>query len=119
MRNYDFQPQALVLVRQTQIEKSLNRKMKPRYDGPFIVVSRNKGGAYILCELDGTVFDRPVAAFRLLPYFARRQLQVPDRFFDITPERLKEMRESKSQGDDDEEQDEDTGDGQQEADEDD
>ena len=102
MRDFDFKPEALVLVRQTQIEKSLNRKMKPRYDGPFIVVSRNKGGAYILCELDGTVFDRPVAAFRLLPYFARQQLKVPPQFYDITPERLREMKNSKSQGDDDE-----------------
>ena len=55
-------------MRNTAIEKSLNKKMKARYLGPYVVVSRNKGGAYIIAELNGAVFDRPVAAFRLLPY---------------------------------------------------
>ncbi|KAH7916899.1 hypothetical protein BV22DRAFT_1027266, partial [Leucogyrophana mollusca] len=58
-----FDPGDLVLVRHTAIEKSLNRKMRPRYLGPVIVLSRNRGGAYILAKLDGSVFDRPTAAF--------------------------------------------------------
>ena len=37
-----------------------------------VVVSRNRGGAYIVAELDGAVFDRPIAAFRLIPYLARK-----------------------------------------------
>jgi hypothetical protein len=48
----------------TQIEKSLNKKMHARYIGPLIVVSRNYGGAYILAELDGTVLL--VSAVRVL-----------------------------------------------------
>ena len=39
-----------------------------------VVVSRNRGGAYIVAELDGAVFDRPIAAFRLIPYLARQNL---------------------------------------------
>jgi len=35
--------------------------MRPRYSGPVVVISRNRGGAYVLCELNGSVFDRPVA----------------------------------------------------------
>jgi hypothetical protein len=63
IRDFDFKCGDLVLVRNTAIEKSLNRKMRARYLGPLVVVSRNKGGAYIISELNGSVFDRPVAAF--------------------------------------------------------
>jgi len=60
----DFKLGDLVLVRNTAIEKALNRKIARTILGPLIVLSRNKGGAYVRCELDGSVFDRPVAAFR-------------------------------------------------------
>jgi hypothetical protein len=50
----------------TQIKKSLNKKMCTRYIGPLIVISRNYGSAYILSELDGTVLHHPIAAFHLL-----------------------------------------------------
>ena len=63
IQNFDFKLGDLVLVQNMAIEKALNRKMRARYLGPCIVVSRNKGGAYIIAELDGSVFDRPIAAF--------------------------------------------------------
>lgn len=34
IRDFDFQPGSLVLMRNTAIEKSLSRKMRPRYTGP-------------------------------------------------------------------------------------
>ena len=74
VHDFDFQHGNLVLVRNTTIEKALNRKMRPRYFGPMIVVTRNRGGAYILCDLDGTVAHSPIAAFRLVPYFPRREI---------------------------------------------
>ena len=96
IRDFDFRQGDLVLVRNTAIEKALNRKMRPRYIGPLVVISRNKGGAYIICELNGSVFDRPVAAFRVVPYFARRSLTLPnlDDFLDISSERLIDMESS-------------------------
>jgi hypothetical protein len=96
MRDYNFATGALVLMRNTKIEKSLNRKMRARYLGPLVVISRNRGGAYIVSELNGAVFDRPIGAFRLIPYFPRSALSLPprSRFIDITSTRLAEMEQS-------------------------
>src|SRR6202142_53322 len=91
IHDYDFKQGSLVLIRNTQIEKSLNRKMCARYTGPLIIVSCNYGGAYIICELDGTVFHRPIAAFRVIPYFARKKLVLPKHFLDIDTARLREL----------------------------
>jgi hypothetical protein len=78
----------------TQIKKSLNKKMHARYIGPLVVVSRNYGGAYILSELDGTVLHRPIAAFHLLPYFTRKSIPLPPDFIDIDDTHLQEMEHS-------------------------
>ena len=79
--------------------------MRARYLGPVIVVSRNRGGAYIniVAELDGSVFDRPVAAFRVIPYFARTSIPVPsvDNLIDISKRRLLEMEQSEVKDPDD------------------
>ena len=91
IKNFNFQKGDLVLMRNTRIEYTLDKKMKPRYLGPLIVISRNKGGAYILAELDGSVLHRPIAAFRLIPYYARRSITFPANFIDIDTSRLREM----------------------------
>ncbi|KJA13584.1 hypothetical protein HYPSUDRAFT_114704, partial [Hypholoma sublateritium FD-334 SS-4] len=96
IRDFNFKLGDLVLIRNTAIEKSLNRKMRPRYLGPLIVISRNRGGAYIIAELNGTLFDRPIAAFRVIPYFARKSLPLPplDELLDVSRQRLQEMADS-------------------------
>jgi hypothetical protein len=91
--NYAFERGDLVLVRNTKIEKSLDKKMKPRYLGPLIVVSRTKRGAYIVCELDGAVLHNPIAQFRVIPYLARKSIFLPEGFEDIGKARLDEMEE--------------------------
>jgi hypothetical protein len=68
--------------------------MKPRYLGPLIVISRNRGTAYILCELDGSVLHRPIASFQVIPYFARKSIPLPENFMDIDTARLREMEAS-------------------------
>ena len=55
IHDHDFVKGSLVLVRNSQVEKELNRKTKARYLGPMVVVHRTAGGAYILAELDGTI----------------------------------------------------------------
>ena len=105
--DYNFKLGDLVLIRNTAIEKSLNRKMRARYIGPLIVISQNKGGAYIISELNRSVFDRPIAAFRVTPYFARQRIDVPplDELIDITSRRLCELEETTLSDLDDEDED--------------
>lgn len=71
VRDYKFTPGNLVLVRNTRIEKELNRKSKPRYLGPYVVVRQTKGGSYILSELNGAISATRYAKFRVIPYKAR------------------------------------------------
>ena len=104
IRDFNFKRGDLVLIRNTAIEKALNRKMRAQYLGPLVVLACNKGGAYIVCELNGSVFDRPVAAFRVIPYFAWKSLPLPDldKFIDVSTDRLRYMDESTTTGPDDE-----------------
>lgn len=101
IRDFVFKRGDLVLMRNTSIEKSLDKKMKARYLGPLVVVSRNKGGTYILAELDGTVLQNPVGAFRVIPYHARKAIPLPkniEDFVDIRIETLVEMEADTDEG---------------------
>ena len=59
-----------------------------------MVISRNWGGAYILCELDGSILHQPVAAFCLVPYLARESLPIPTDAFDINTDCLRILEET-------------------------
>ncbi len=71
IHDYNFKPGALVLVLNKKIEEGTNRKFRPRYFGPMVVVRRSQGGAYYLAELNGAISRLKFAAFRLIPYYAR------------------------------------------------
>jgi hypothetical protein len=55
--DFNFQHGNLVLVHNIAIEKALNCKMHPKYTGLVVIISHNQGGAYVLCKLNGSVFD--------------------------------------------------------------
>ena len=78
VRDYNFSRGDLVLYRNTRVEKEASRKSKPRYLGPMVVVRRTEGGAYVLAELDGAVSSTRFASFRVIPYFPRTHISLPD-----------------------------------------
>ena len=70
----------LVLVCNTQVEKELDQKSKPRYLGPFEVVRCTQGGSYVLKEMDGTISARGVASVaKSGPRTGKRPRTEPDR----------------------------------------
>jgi hypothetical protein len=57
-----FSPGAFVMV-QDELRSS---KMQPRYTGPFQVIKRNRGGAYLLQGNDGSQYTRPPHRLKLV-----------------------------------------------------
>ncbi|KJA14286.1 hypothetical protein HYPSUDRAFT_195262 [Hypholoma sublateritium FD-334 SS-4] len=74
--DFNFQPGALVLVRNSRADKDMS-KHRPRYLGPMFVVRRTEGGSYILAELNGAISRLRFGASRLLPYAPRDLKAVP------------------------------------------
>jgi transposase InsO family protein len=57
-----FKPGSLVMA----LDELRANKTAPRYLGPFLVQSRNRGGAYKIKGPDGTVYTRPPSALKLV-----------------------------------------------------
>jgi transposase InsO family protein len=76
LQQAEYEPGTLVLVRNNPIENSVSiaRKTVSRYIGPYRVVRRTIGGSYILEEMNGTILRHTTAAFRLIPYIQREDL---------------------------------------------
>jgi len=66
----EYKAGELVLVRNTAIELSHNRKHQPRYLGPYEICQKASEKSYSLKDLDGTRFRQRIATFRLLPYIS-------------------------------------------------
>ena len=66
IQDRDFSLGDLILVRNTQIEKELNQKIKPQYLGPMVVLCQTIRGSYLLAEMDGTISKLRYAAFQVI-----------------------------------------------------
>ena len=83
IQDFTFQPGDSVLASNSKVESSLDKKMKPRYLGPMIVISQSQGSLYVIAELDGLVYYHKVAGFRVIPYFAWENITLPDNLEDL------------------------------------
>ena len=85
MQRTSFKEGELVLLRNSPNENtvSINRKIANRYMGPYRVVRETKGKSYVLEELNGNVSRMTVAAFRLIPYVTREQLEGYARLIEV------------------------------------
>ena len=55
----------------------------------------------MLAELNGMVFDRPVATFRVHPFFACKEpINLPFEWLDTDPQRLRELEASEEDEED-------------------
>ena len=72
-----YEPGTLVLLRNNPVENTMAiaRKTTNRYTGPFIVERQTQGGSYVLKEMNGAILRHTVAAFRLIPYIKREELE--------------------------------------------
>ncbi len=83
IKEFKFKCSNLVLLQNSQIESSLNVKMKPRYLGPLVVIHRTKVGNYILAEIDGAIIHSKIAAFRVVSYLAQKSIDLEGRILEL------------------------------------
>jgi len=64
----------------------------------MIIVQHTNGGSYIVAELDGSVWQSKIGAFRVIPYFARRKIDLPEKFDNIIDADNEVLNEIKNTG---------------------
>ena len=86
----------MVLVRNTAIELSHNRKSLPCYLGPFQVEEKSSEKSYILRDLDGSLQKKRTVAYQLLPYISRRHRFMQDHHIQLNQDSGTDPDESQS-----------------------
>jgi len=96
--NHVYKPGDLVLICNSMVASLLYSKLKLRYLRPMIIVRHTKGSSYIVAELDGSVWQSKIGAFRVIPYFARKKIDLPENFDNIIDTDNKVLNEIKNTG---------------------
>ena len=102
IKEFNLKPGSLVLVKNSAIELSADRKMKPQYLGPIVIIRCLKGGAFILAELDGFVWQNKVVAFRVIPYLAWKEISYEKKvkqLLDTSEESIKALKDKQGTSD--------------------
>jgi hypothetical protein len=68
----NYEPGTLVLVYNEYLDNQFGKKGLPRWNGPFVVIQKRPSGAFVLAELDGSVWRKPVAASRVKLFHTRK-----------------------------------------------
>jgi hypothetical protein len=100
IKDYDFGPGDVVLVRNTVDEGSLSGRNRDRWWGPLIVVRKTKGGAYIVCEFNGAVWQKKIGQFRVIPYEQRKKLTIGkeiENMIDLSQKTLDELEDEEGE----------------------
>ena len=98
IKDYNFDMGDLILIRNTAVEKSLDKKMKARYLGPMVVIRCTKGSSYVVAELNGVLWQQKVGAFHCIPYYMCKHIDLPDNvleWLEISEEGLQRILNSK------------------------
>jgi hypothetical protein len=82
IRDWQFEYGDLVLIRDSARKTSLDRKAYNKWFGPCIVLRQTASGAYICAEMSGYVLGERIAREHVIPYFARRKIEVPEKLED-------------------------------------
>ena len=77
LRTTSHEPGDLVLIRNNPIENSVSIQQKTanQYMGPYSIIHQTKGRSYVLAEMDGSLLQHHVTAYRLIPYVQWKDLK--------------------------------------------
>jgi hypothetical protein len=94
---HQFAPSDLVLVRNSCVEASLDRKTKPRWIGLMVIVHQTTYGAYILAEMDRAVSKLRFATFCVILYHARQRMNLDLETFFVFPDADEETEDAEDE----------------------
>jgi hypothetical protein len=94
---YQVAPGNLILVCNSRVEASLDRKTKPRWIRPMVIVCQTTHGAYILTEMDSAISKLRFSAFRVIPYHARQRMNIDLETFCVFPDADEETEDAEDE----------------------
>ena len=69
-----LEPGSLVLAYNRSLDSQWGKLFANRWNGPYQIEAQEKGGSYVLKELDGPILKRRFAVSQIKPFYAREEL---------------------------------------------